>query len=116
LAATHRATGSLGSKLIMQPKYKRGISAVSQQRLSRNISKNPHDQDEIFLKYVGSAVKKYRILKELDIEYISINSGIPNNIICDLENGIADIYLNDLISIACALNIDINALVDIPTE
>jgi hypothetical protein len=89
---------------------------VSQQRLSQEMPQSPHPQDQTFLKYVGSAVRNYRLSKQLDIEYLSANSGLPTAMICDLENGVADIYLNDLSSIASALGIDTIALVEIPTN
>lgn len=89
---------------------------MSQQGLSLKMSQDYdyHIKDVLFLKYVGSIVRKYRTSRNLNIEEISAMSGISNNILLDLEEGLADIYLNDLSRIATALGISAIELVDIP--
>lgn len=74
-----------------------------------------HKQDVALLKYVGSTIKKYRIHNSLDIVDLSKICGIRQDIISDIEEGIIDIYLNDLSSIAAALGISAIDLVDIPS-
>lgn len=78
------------------------------------MSQDYNTQDALFLKYVGSTVRKYRTSKNLNIEEISDMSGIPNNILSDLEEGLTDIYLNDLSRIANSLGVSAIDLVDIP--
>lgn len=86
---------------------------MSQQGLSLKMSHDSHSQDALFLKNVGWKVRNCRTSRNLGLEDISIRSGLPPRILADLENGTADIHLNDLALVAGALGVATIDLVDI---
>lgn len=77
------------------------------------MSYSPQNDDSIFLKYVGANVRQFRTSRKLNVGDLSVRSGISYGIIARVEDGAADICLNELAAIARALDVPTVALVEI---
>jgi len=65
---------------------------------------------EQFAQKLGNRIKEIRLMKNVSLEVLALDSQLDKSIIENIEAGSKDSYIDDLISIVQGLNIEIKDL------